>query len=140
MVEAIDRPELAVAALAKLHIRLAALERRMFEMERSTANPQQIHTSMFTDPDAPARILNAVAYYTRVSLAEIHSRSRLPRVSLARHIAMFLLVTDGGLSRKETGRMLGRDRSTVIYAIHSMTPSLRTDIEIIRRRVREGIQ
>lgn len=132
-----------IAALAKFHVRLAALERRLTELERaSTAIPQPVHRAQASIRPLADRmrqahhVLEAVAGYCAIPVGEITGRRRDPTTVLARHVAAYLLVADCGLSSVVAGRLLHRDHSTVLYGIARVRQqaSLEGDIAIIRRR------
>ncbi|MBI4305170.1 MAG: hypothetical protein HY678_02525 [Chloroflexi bacterium] len=107
-----------VATLVRIHMRLAAIERRMTELERaaeSTVCQHVVNTPKPTPkPTTPgplvdrsaqaARTLEAVAGYTNISVDEIVGRRREKRTALARQVAAYLLVTHVGLSTVATGR------------------------------------
>jgi chromosomal replication initiator protein len=94
-------------------------------------------------PDAPhaitpLSILNAVAAHYQISLDALKGRQRDHKVTLARHIAMYLVREKTTCGLEDLGRLLGgRDHSTVlrghqkIAGMISTNPALQRDIDEI---------
>jgi chromosomal replication initiator protein len=65
----------------------------------------------------PPQILEAVATYVNLAPQALAGRQRNRDITMARHIAMYLLQEEGNCSLSEVRGLLGgRDRSTIIYA------------------------
>jgi chromosomal replication initiator protein len=77
------------------------------------------------------RIVGEVCRHYQVTRAELASATRTVRVTLPRHVAMYLCRrhTDAplGLIGKELG---GRDHSTVVHALSTIEERLRRDVEL----------
>ena len=91
------------------------------------------------DPD---RIFGEVATYYGVSVGELMARNRTKRVSLARQVAMYLLIYELGLSPTKAGMLLdGRDHSTVIHGAGKINgemnenEALRQDVLAIKEAI-----
>ncbi len=86
-------------------------------------------------------IIGLVAQTYAVSVAELHSRSRKRRVTRPRQLAMYLCRRFTDASLKEIGRKLGRDHTSVIYAIDVVErraaehPPLRYQLEALAGRL-----
>jgi chromosomal replication initiator protein len=90
-------------------------------------------------PVSPTALIDAVCRHLGVSPSEITSQKRNRVLSYARHLAMYLLREDGGLTYAAIAQLLGKkDHSTVVHAckqlIHElgMSPSLRADLDAVR--------
>ena len=84
------------------------------------------------DPD---RIFGEVATYYGVSVGELMARNRTKRVSLARQVAMYLLIYELGLSPTKAGMLLdGRDHSTVIHGAGKINGEMNEN-EALRQEV-----
>jgi chromosomal replication initiator protein len=83
-------------------------------------------TSPRRDPSAPdlVAIQAAVASATGVSLAELTSKSRSPRVARARQLAMYLTSEITGASIAEIARKFERDHTTVLHALRAVAGRL----------------
>jgi chromosomal replication initiation ATPase DnaA len=55
-----------------------------------------------------------------VTLADLVGPSRLQRIVDVRQLVMFRLSREAGLSTPQIGKLLNRDHSTVVYAIHKL--------------------
>ncbi|WP_051630113.1 chromosomal replication initiator protein DnaA [Mycoplasma simbae] len=72
----------------------------------------------------PESIVEYVAKYYRVSKKDILGKSRLKDIVLARHIAMFIIREEMGISLEKIGQIFGnRDHSTIINAIKKVEAS-----------------
>jgi chromosomal replication initiation ATPase DnaA len=67
------------------------------------------------DPEA-ARVVNLVAQVARVPVQLLFGRGRPANVARARQLAMYLLHVSLRRTMHDTGRMLGRDRTTAKHA------------------------
>ena len=88
---------------------------------------------------APTDLLDAVCRHLDLSPSEITSQKRNRALTYARHIAMYLLREDVGLTYSAVAQFLGKkDHSTVVHAYTQLTrelsfsPSLRADIDAVR--------
>jgi chromosomal replication initiator protein len=80
---------------------------------------------------SPETLLQVVARYASVSLADLRGKTRDKRVVAPRHLAMYLLREDLKLSTPEIGRLLGsRDHSTVMHGCNKIAADLRRDAAI----------
>lgn len=87
-------------------------------------------------------IIDAVCRRTGTTPTGLRGRSRARDVAYARHLAMYLLKADAGLSVAEIGRQFGhRDHSTVLSAIQRIAMELNTRTETAAdlRAVRSGL-
>ena len=94
------------------------------------------------DSIAPDRIFGEVATYYGVSVGELMARNRTKRVSLARQVAMYLLIYELGLSPTKAGMLLdGRDHATVIHGAGKINgemnenEALRQDVLAIKEAI-----
>jgi chromosomal replication initiator protein len=90
-------------------------------------------------PVAPTDLLDAVCRHLSLSPGEITSQKRNRALTYARHLAMYLLRQDGGLTYSAIAQLLGKkDHSTVVHACTQLlreinvSPSLRADIDAVR--------
>ena len=84
------------------------------------------------DPD---RIFGEVATYYGVSVGELMARNRTKKVSLARQVAMYLLIYELGLSPTKAGMLLdGRDHATVIHGAGKINGEMNEN-EALRQEV-----
>jgi chromosomal replication initiator protein len=88
---------------------------------------------------APTELLDAVCRHLNLSPNEITSQKRNRALSYARHLAMYLLREDIGLTYSAVAQLLGKkDHSTVVHAYSQLTrelslsPSLRADVDAVR--------
>ncbi|MFN8468976.1 MAG: chromosomal replication initiator protein DnaA [Caldilineaceae bacterium] len=93
-------------------------------------------------PCPPPRVIEIVADYYNLAAADLTGRSRTAPVAAARHIAMYLLREENGLSLPAIGDQLGgRDHTTVRHGVEKVTldleqqEQLRRDISTLRERV-----
>jgi chromosomal replication initiator protein len=76
---------------------------------------------------APAAILTAVSRYYGVKLDELKGKARHKQIVVPRHIAMYLLCEDAGLSSPEVGRLLNRDHTTVLHGLKLVATDIARD-------------
>jgi chromosomal replication initiator protein len=88
---------------------------------------------------APTDLLEAVCRHLSLSPNEITGQKRNRALTYARHLAMYLLREDGGLTYSAIAQLLGKkDHSTVVHACTQLlreinvSPSLRADIDAVR--------
>ncbi len=78
----------------------------------------------------PTSILAATAKYFSLSPAEIKSGSRRPRVVKSRHIAMYILRTDLGLTLSGVAEVLNKaDHTSVIYSVKKVENDMKNSEE-----------
>jgi chromosomal replication initiator protein len=102
---------------------------------------QPVSVILQTDkaPVAPTELLTAVCQHLSLSPSEISSQKRNRALTYARHLAMYLLREDGGLTYSAIAQLLGKkDHSTVVHACTQLvrelnvSPSLRADVDAVR--------
>ena len=88
---------------------------------------------------APTELLDAVCRHLNLSPSEITNQKRNRALTYARHLAMYLLREDVGLTYSAVAQLLGKkDHSTVVHAYTQLTrelsisPSLRADVDAVR--------
>ncbi|MBI2238670.1 MAG: chromosomal replication initiator protein DnaA [Actinobacteria bacterium] len=85
----------------------------------------------------PQLILEETARYYGLSVEDLMSTSRSRPLTIARHVAMYLLRENTGLSLIKIGEMFGgRDHSTALYAINKIDKNIR-DREPLYRQVQD---
>ncbi len=97
----------------------------------------QILNEMATETDVrsidPQRIFEQVAVFYALSVHDLMAKNRTKKVSLARQVAMYLLIYELGLSPTQVGRMLGgRDHSTVIHGAGKINGEVTENVQIRR--------
>lgn len=75
-------------------------------------------------------ILNSICQRFHVTEAEIKSRSRLPEIAKARHIAAFLIYKYCGYSVTTTGHLIHRHWTSVIHAQKRCVNAYATKMDI----------
>ena len=81
----------------------------------------------------PQRIFEQVAVFYALSVRDLMAKNRTKKVSLARQVAMYLLIYELGLSPTQVGRMLGgRDHSTVIHGAGKINGEVTENVQIRR--------
>jgi chromosomal replication initiator protein len=87
-------------------------------------------------------VVEIVAEYYKLTAADLLGRSRTAPVAAARHVAMYLLREENGLSLPAIGEQLGgRDHTTVRHGVEKVTQDLeqqeqlRRDIGALRERL-----
>jgi chromosomal replication initiator protein len=90
----------------------------------------------------PKQIMEVVAEYFNLKIAELKSPTRLKNIALPRQILMYLLRTELGIPLMEVGELLGgRDHTTIIHGVEKITnllsinEDLRVDISGIRQKL-----
>jgi hypothetical protein len=84
-----------------------------------------------TGPPSVYQVQEAVSRVWGLTIYELQSPLRTPRVSLPRQVAMYLLRDVCHLRLLEIAQAFGRrDHSTVIYAVEKIARKLRTDPEL----------
>jgi chromosomal replication initiator protein len=84
-------------------------------------------------------IQNAVAKHFHIKIQDLKSPSRAQKISIPRHIAMYLIRKYTGLGFKEIGQYFGgKDHSTVMHACKKVESELEVEVEV--REAVESIQ
>ena len=88
---------------------------------------------------APSALLQAVCDHLNIGIGEITGARRNRELTHARHVAMYLMRQDAGMTFAAIARLLGKkDHSTVVHACGSIereigqSPTLRADLDAIR--------
>ena len=82
---------------------------------------------------SPDRVLEAVASFYEVPENEMKGQSRKRSVVQARHVAIYLMREDLGLSLAQIGKILGgRDHTTVRYAYRKIKSTAETNLALRR--------
>ncbi len=94
---------------------------------------------------APAQLLQAVSEQFNLPISVISSAKRNRELTYARHIAMYMMRNDGGLTYSAIATLLGKkDHSTVVHACAQVTkqieqsPALRADVDAIRALIQNS--
>jgi chromosomal replication initiator protein len=103
-------------------------------------------TPLHTRPSVqPTDLVDAVCRYLSVSPADVSSQKRDRALTYARHLTMYLLRRDAGLTYSAIARLLGKkDHSTIVHACSQLekelnaSPATRADIDGIRSSIRNG--
>jgi chromosomal replication initiator protein len=121
----------------------ASLHRRELSVELVT---EALHDLMASPPRTtrgPEAILAAVSRYTGVGLEDLRGKSRTQKMVGPRHLAMYLLRDDAGLSLPQIGALLGgRDHTSVLHACDKISRELdrdgpvRNDVQAVRELLR----
>lgn len=84
-------------------------------------------------PREATSVVELVADYFRLTVADLTGRTRTKEVAYARQVAMYLLREENGLSLPAIGGLLGgRDHSTVRYGVEKVETDLVEDDELRR--------
>jgi chromosomal replication initiator protein len=76
----------------------------------------------------PASIISQVASHFQIEPQALMGRSRIKKISLARQVAMYLLIYELEMSPTQVGRMLGnRDHATVIHGAGKINGEIHED-------------
>lgn len=93
-------------------------------------------------PCPPARVIQIVATFYGLTASDLLGRGRTAPVAFARHVAMYLLREENGLSLPAIGDQLGgRDHTTVRHGVEKIThdleqqEALRRDISNLREKL-----
>jgi chromosomal replication initiator protein len=109
-----------VTAYATLHQRPLSVELAAAALADLVAPTRTTHK--------PDSILDAVARYYGVELAELRGKARNQKIVTPRHLAMYLLREDARLSLPQIGALLGgRDHTSVIHACEKVTAEIERD-------------
>lgn len=105
---------------------------------------QPLSEAPFTHSPAiePFTVIQAVSTHLGIEPRDINSSKRTRHVTYARHLAMYLLRQDAGLTYAAIAQLLGRkDHSTVFHACKQLeleleaSPLLKADIDSLRVRL-----
>jgi chromosomal replication initiator protein len=118
---------------------LARISREKIDIDFAAAALRPITPSLNEGESCtPSDLINTVCRYFGIEHAEIVSQKRDRALTYARHVAMYLLRQQAGLSYSAIAYLLGKkDHSTVVYAcsqIHKelkLSPQLRADIDAV---------
>jgi chromosomal replication initiator protein len=69
------------------------------------------------------RLIERVALFCRVSLAQVYGQQRTRQAVIARHVAIYVVARECGLKATTIARLFGRDHSTVGHAIQKVEES-----------------
>jgi chromosomal replication initiator protein len=90
----------------------------------------------------PPELISAVCHHLNITPDDLASSRRDRRLTYARHIAMYLLRTESGLTYSTIAHLLGKkDHSTVVHACSQLdkeagnSPDLRADLDAIRATI-----
>ena len=78
----------------------------------------------------PENLINKVAKYYSLGKRQLLGDSRQLPIVRPRQIVMYLLRNYLRLSLQETGRIVGRDHSTVMNSVEKITNLLSTNVDI----------
>jgi chromosomal replication initiator protein len=124
----------------RLH-RLAAYS-RLTGLPLSAELASQALAPSIQAPPPPLRVLEAVAHSFNLTRQDLLSRKRSPRISLARHIVIYLLREELGLPLSEIGAALGETaKASVRYGYEKITrqlerdPSFHARLQEIRQKI-----
>jgi chromosomal replication initiator protein len=91
----------------------------------------------------PTQVIEAVSHHLSVPVRDIRGPKRTREATYARHISMYLLRQDAGLTYTAIAQALGKkDHSTVVHACRQleleleMSPPLRADLDAVRSSLR----
>src|SRR5262249_29998107 len=99
-----------------------------------------------SEPCAPSQIVDMVCKQLEVEHTAIVSQKRDRSLTYARHLAMYLLRQEAGMSYSAIAYLMGKkDHSTVVHAcsqIHKelqQSPTARADIDAILSRIHASV-
>jgi len=105
--------------------------------------PIPIHPGSEAPAIAPTDLLEAVCKHLCLSPSDITSPKRTRALTYARHVAMYLLREDAGLTYTAIAHLFGKkDHSTVVHAYKELlrrldlSPNVRADIDAVRASLR----
>jgi chromosomal replication initiator protein len=114
-----------VVALASITSRKPTTQLAKEALERPSASPSAAGGSLAsTERPSLAAIQEAVCSVYSLSRQDLLSPSRSPRITRARHLAMYLARELSGLSLADIARGFRRDHSTVLHAVKRVTKDL----------------
>ena len=80
-----------------------------------------------TSAITPEQVMEKVSAYYNVDAKLIAGKGRTKPAMLARQVAMYIMCNGLGLSTTQVGRIMGRDHSTVCYALQSVETKMAAD-------------
>lgn len=92
----------------------------------------------------PCEVLKAVCARFRITRARLEGRDQGPSIAPARQLAMYLMIYECGLSKKDVGRRFERDHTTVLHGVRQISKRIQADIEVretveeLTRQLRSG--
>ncbi len=108
--------------LAKIELTVEDVKRLLKNGEKETFGARIL---------SPQEVMNTVADYYHVPLAQIKGERRFKHIVWPRQVLMYLLHKDGGLPLEEVGRLIGgRDHTTVIHANGRVGVEINTNMNI----------
>jgi chromosomal replication initiator protein len=114
-----------VVALASITSRTPTAQLAKEALDRPSASPSAAGGSLAsTERPSIAAIQEAVCSVYSLSRQDLLSPSRSPRITRARHLAMYLARELSGLSLADIARAFRRDHSTVLHAVRRVTNDL----------------
>lgn len=79
----------------------------------------------------PSLILEIVSEYFRISPQELVGRRRVPQLSEARQLTMYVIYREGNASLQEIGKLLGgRDHSTILEGCRKISTKINTNPQL----------
>ena len=126
---------------------LARISRTALTIDFAARALQPVSGNAEVDPEqtSPTQLLDAVCLHLDVDKDAVSGEKRSRDLTYARHVAMYLLREDGGLTYSAIARLLNKkDHSTVVHACNQLTkeltasPQVRADIDAIRAAVRRA--
>jgi chromosomal replication initiator protein len=104
--------------------------------------PVSTATTALKPSIAPTDLVSLVCRYLEVNPTDITGQKRDRSLTYARHLAMYLLRQDSGLTYAAIAQILGKkDHSTVVHAVAQLhkelavSPTLRADIDAVRASI-----
>jgi chromosomal replication initiator protein len=120
---------------------LARISRQPLDIDFAARalKPVSILSSDQAPAKSPTDLLAAVCRHLSVTPSELASQKRNRSLTYARHLAMYLLRQDGGLTYASIAQLMHKkDHSTVVHACNQLlrelefSPSLRADVDAVR--------
>jgi chromosomal replication initiator protein len=123
-----------VTALARI-----SREEITIEFSARAMQPMAVTTPDSKPQVAPTDLIQAVCRHLSLSANELSSDKRARVLTYARHVAMYLLREDAGMTFTAIARLLNKkDHSTVVHACSTLqsrlrvSPEVRADVDAIR--------
>lgn len=114
----------AVASLTKQAITVELARQALARHGEQKPVPQELD---------PVMVGRQVAGYYKISFDELRSQSRVKELTMARHVAMFLMKRLTNCSLRDISKCLARrDHSTVKHAVDKMERMVHDDQELLR--------
>lgn len=126
---------------------LARISRAPITIDFAAKALQPVNGSPQDDAEetSPTQLMDAVCRHLDVDKDAVAGEKRSRDLTYARHIAMYLLREDGGLTYSAIARLLNKkDHSTVVHACSQLTkeitasPQVRADVDAIRAVIRRA--